>query len=245
MRKDGRLEVVVVPHELDLEEEIAWINARFKARDAGYCVEVHKNSGGGTGNEAWYLAGSEDGRVKAERVLRELCRVTRLKNRGVKRDVDNRWKRLGWVRDTTPWAGLFECGFIDRDHANHDLYAEGLYRGFLALFGLKDEVAELYRVVGFDGKKLGVFRARRNAWNAYVAAEGDCMILNREGRDVTAEFVAEFVWDAPQGHESMIEEEEAIGPIHHDAVQVELPAPEFIVEEEEAEMEQPVAGATS
>ena len=54
---DGRLEAVVVPHELELKPSIEWINARFHGHEDGYCAEVHKNSGGGMGVEGWYRVG--------------------------------------------------------------------------------------------------------------------------------------------------------------------------------------------
>ncbi len=117
LRIDGRLEVVVVPHTLDLKDEIRWINARF-TKQSGYAAEVHKNSGGPTANgvEAWHLTGSQEGAKKADIVLKELARVSRLKNRGIKKDVDYSLGRLGWVRQTKPLPGLFECGFITHDH---------------------------------------------------------------------------------------------------------------------------------
>jgi hypothetical protein len=111
-------------------------------------AEVHKNSAGPTttGVEAWHLTGSQDGARTADIVLKELARVSRLKNRGVKKDVDYSLGRLGCVRQNKPLAGLFECGFITKDHFLNDFYAEGLFRGFLALFEVPDTAAELYRV---------------------------------------------------------------------------------------------------
>jgi hypothetical protein len=194
LRRDGRIETIVVPHALNLRDQIRWVNARFSRRDAGYAVEVHKNAGplGATGVEAWYLTGSAEAGKKADAVLRELASVSRLRNRGIKKDVDYSGGSLGWVRQTKPWAGLFECGFITHDHFNNDLYAEGLYRGLLRLFGLRDETPRIYRVIRHDGAQIGAFRIRSNAWRAYVSVAGDAVIRNREGDDVTSEFVDEF-----------------------------------------------------
>jgi hypothetical protein len=202
LRADGRLEVVVVPHTLDLKEEIRWINERF-GKDSGYAAEVHKNSGpsSATGVEAWYLTGSQEGKRKADVVLKELARVSRLRNRGVKKDEDYSLGRLGWVRQNKPLPGLFECGFITKDHFLNDLYAEGLFRGFLALFAVPDTAAQLYRVIRTNGTQIGAFRVRENAFRAWRSVDGDAVIRNREGRDVTAEIVAEhgFVVPAPVG----------------------------------------------
>jgi hypothetical protein len=194
LRVDGRIETIVVPHALNLRDQIRWVNARYARRDAGYAVEVHKNAGpaGATGVEAWYLTGSADAARKAETVVGELARVSRLRNRGIKKDVDFSGGSLGWVRQTKPWAGLYECGFITHDHFNNDLYAEGLFRGLLKLFGLQDHAPQLYRVIRHDGTQIGAFRVRSNAWHAYLSVNGDAVIRNREGRDVTAEFVDEF-----------------------------------------------------
>ena len=42
----------------------------------------------------------------------EYTRVTGIRGRGVHGDKENRWGRLGFVRDTKPLALLFEMGFI-------------------------------------------------------------------------------------------------------------------------------------
>jgi hypothetical protein len=197
LRADGRIETVVVPHAFDLREQIAWLNARFPQHESGYALEVHKNAAGSTatGVEAWYLTGSTEAGNKAKLVLAELARVSRLQNRGIKKDVDYRGGSLAWVRQTKPWAGLFECGFITHDHFNNDLYAEGLFRGLLKLFDLRDQVAQIYRVIRRSGVQVGAFRVRSNAWTMYLSVMGDAVILNREGTDVTAEFVSEFGGD--------------------------------------------------
>jgi hypothetical protein len=193
LQTDGRIQTVVVPHAFNLREQIAWLNARFGQRESGHALEVHKNAAGSmaTGVEAWYLTGSTEGGNKAKTVLAELARVSRLQNRGIKKDVDYRGGSLAWVRQAKPWAGPFECGFITRDHFNNDLYAEGLFGGLLKLFGLRNQAAQIYRVLRRNGAQIGAFRVRSNAWSAYLSVMGDAVIFNREGTDATAEFVDE------------------------------------------------------
>jgi hypothetical protein len=106
--------IVQPPHALDLREQIRWVNGRFLQQEAGYAAEVHKNAAGpgATGVEAWYVTGNSEAGKKAETVLGELARISRLRNRGIKKDVDYSGGSLAWVRQTRAWAGLFECGFI-------------------------------------------------------------------------------------------------------------------------------------
>jgi N-acetylmuramoyl-L-alanine amidase len=230
-RQEGRIEAVVVPHGLGLRGAIDWINARYPGHDDGYCIEVHKNAAGGqgTGVEGWFLAGNEQARQLAVAVVGELSRVTRLRDRGAKPDDQNRHGRLGWVRQTRPWAGLFECGFIDRDHFRNDLYAEGLFRGVLAIHDLRDEVLTIYRVVRSDGRQIGAFRVRSNAWRAYLSVDGDAVILSREGRDVTADFVDEFARDLPREGPP----EEGYEPLDHG--EASPPPDEELLPEEDTE----------
>jgi N-acetylmuramoyl-L-alanine amidase len=239
LRADGRLEVVVVPHALDLKAEIRWVNERF-GRDSGYAAEVHKNSGGptATGVEAWHLAGSLDGARSAAIVVKELARVSRLKNRGIKKDTDSRHGTLGWLRQTNPLAGLFESGFITHDHFLNDLYAEGLFRGFLVLFELEDTATQLYRVIRTNGTQIGAFRLRENAFRAWHSVDGDALIRNREGRDVTAEIAAEHgvVLVAPDGagDAAAAPDEEAIDMEHASDADEEPPPLEPVDEEAES-----------
>jgi hypothetical protein len=237
LRADGRIDTVVVPHALDLKAEIRWINDRF-GKESGYAAEVHKNSGpaSATGVEAWHLTGSREGARKAEVVCKELARVSRLKNRGIKKDVDFHLGSLGWVRQTKPLAGLFECGFITHDHFLNDLYAEGLFRGFLVLFGLEDTAAQLYRVIRTNGVQIGAFRVRKNAFLAWQSVDGDALIRNREGRDVTAEIVAEHaaLLEPDGGGDAAAPDDEEIFDIDH-ASEASEELPELEPADEEAE----------
>ncbi|HEY9674199.1 MAG TPA: N-acetylmuramoyl-L-alanine amidase [Waterburya sp.] len=139
LRADGQLEVVVVPHELDLMDEINWVNARYKNIEDGYSLEIHKNAGaGGHGVEMWYYSGDAQSQAYAQSLIDKLAPISGLPNRGVKGDATNRWGRLGWIRDTNTWAGLAECGFITDggDHLDNEKYAKGLFEGILNLWRL-------------------------------------------------------------------------------------------------------------
>lgn len=203
LRADGQLEVVVVPHELNLSPTISWINDRYKNLDDGYCLEIHKNSGaGGHGVEVWYFSDDVQSQTKAQQVLNGLVQVTGLPNRGVKGDATNRWGRLGFIRDTNPWAGLAECGFITDggDYLDPERYAEGLKIGILSLWGLSPKAAPAptpapvqikYRVYDSANKQVGAYNTEDGAWNKYNSGEGT-KILDASGKDVTSVFVAKY-----------------------------------------------------
>lgn len=106
-------QLVVVPHNLNLIDEINWINAQSNDPAHDLCIEVHLNAGGGTGVENWYYSGIESSAQFARELLAPLVAYTGLANRGIKGDATNRYGRLGFIRDTAPMASLIELGFID------------------------------------------------------------------------------------------------------------------------------------
>lgn len=136
LRKAGNIEVVVVPHELNLGATIDWINARYKAAPQALAVEIHKNSGGGTGSEVW-TPSYPDERSKdiATKIANSLAAATGQRNRGVKFAQNNRWGRLGFTDDTNTYATLVEAAFIDVDPIDEsadDKYAKGIAEGIIA-----------------------------------------------------------------------------------------------------------------
>lgn len=210
LRADGQLEVVVVPHELNLVDEINWVNARYGSLEDGYCLEVHKNSGvGGHGVEVWYFSGDGQSQAYAQQVLNGLVSITGLPDRGVKGDATNRYGRLGWIRDTNPWAGLAECGFITDggDTLDNNLWADALKIGVLNLWGLAPAAPApvvvppvtpeiRFRVFAGD-KQIGAYNQEANAWNKY-AAEGGTKIIDSNGADITASLVAKYRVTPPE-----------------------------------------------
>lgn len=138
LRQAGGIEVHVVPHTLNLGPSIDWVNARWKGLTDGIAIEIHKNSGGGTGSEVW-TPSYPDATAKefSQKIADELAKATGLPNRGVKFAQNNRWGRLGWCDDVLMYACLVEAGFIDVDPVNDDFdskYARGIANGILAYF---------------------------------------------------------------------------------------------------------------
>lgn len=72
-------------------------------------LSVHLNAGGGTGFEIWQYNDKTD--AVAARILNNVCKVTGLRNRGVKKSTG-----LWVLRNTEPNAILIECGFVDTKH---------------------------------------------------------------------------------------------------------------------------------
>lgn len=211
LKADGQLEVIVVPHDLNLVPAIGWVNQRYKNLNDGYALEVHKNAGGGTGIETFFFANDNVSKNYAARVNNETCEKANMVNRGVKPDSVTRFGRLGWVRDTNTWAGLIEMGFIDKDHLDNERYANALFHGVLNIWGLDPKAAPvvtppvvvaptpappaatwLFKVVDLAGKQLGVYSLEANAWNKYKSVAGQARILDKAGADVTGAFVMKF-----------------------------------------------------
>jgi N-acetylmuramoyl-L-alanine amidase len=141
IRKHG-VGTLYVPDTLTLQGTINWINER--ANQITICVDVHINSGNGTGVEAWNYIGGPNESDKLSQFLADACAAeTGLKNRGIKDETDNRHKRLGFIRDTAPIAALVECGFIDGDYdylnkpEGIEAMARGVARGCLGYTGVQ------------------------------------------------------------------------------------------------------------
>lgn len=138
LRNKG-VEVVLVPHSLNLGPTIDWINARYKGLNDGLAIEIHKNSGGGTGSEVWTPSYPDaTSRSNAQKIADAMAAATGQRNRGVKEAQNNRWGRLGFTDDTRPYALLIEAGFIDVDPVDDNAdskYAQGIAQGILNIFG--------------------------------------------------------------------------------------------------------------
>lgn len=110
LKKEG-VSVLVCPFDLNLKGKIKWLNNNFPTASV---IEVHFNSfssPSATGVETWYLSGSKTNVPK--NVQQTLVKTLGLKDRGIKGDLENRWDRLGILRDTTTTKDLLiEIGFI-------------------------------------------------------------------------------------------------------------------------------------
>lgn len=107
------IDVVYMPNNVgDLSAEIKWVNDRFKEGDA-YAIQIHRNAGGGTGNEVWTTAYKNQVPL-ASSILSALTAITGLTSRGVKDIKTSKWP-LGWINYVNCESVLVEARFIDRD----------------------------------------------------------------------------------------------------------------------------------
>lgn len=105
--------VWVCPFKYDLYTKKNWANKVAGPDDL--LVEVHLNSVTNplaTGSSVWYYSGSDASRSRASKMSKIISDTVGLKNRGAKGDMTNRHGQLYIIRETDPWAFLFEVGFI-------------------------------------------------------------------------------------------------------------------------------------
>lgn len=90
---------------------------------ADYFISLHRNAykpNGASGIEAWVYSKAAiggDAYIKAKRIVDALCRVTGLKNRGVKLGAP-KYRDYAVNRETKMTSCLLEVGFIDNDRDN-------------------------------------------------------------------------------------------------------------------------------
>lgn len=202
LRADGQVAVHIVPHEKGLIESIKYVNDNFKNLEDGYALEVHKNCCSANGVEVWYWGGDSQSQAFAQAIQNGL-KTYGGPDRGVKPDTSNRHGKLGWIRETNPWAGLAEVGFIN-ESLDNDMWSTALMKGVLNLWSLSPKPVEPpkpvpapeatwnYRVTNLDGKQIGVYKEKGNAWNKYQSVQGSARIYDKSGADVTGAFVEEF-----------------------------------------------------
>lgn len=106
------IETVYMPDNVgDLSAEQRWANANFPF-GSGYAIQIHRNAGGGTGNEVWTTA-FQNQIPLATSILKAMTEITKLPSRGV-RDINN-YSPLGWITGVNAESVLIEARFIDRD----------------------------------------------------------------------------------------------------------------------------------
>jgi len=144
---DKQFTVFCVPDRYNLQGSIEWVNERTSSLEDGLAFSIHLNAGGGTGAESFYYGSGDPKSQKiAQTIVDKYCELTGYYNRGAKPDTSARAGRLGWIRDTVPWATLIECCFIDSesDMASFDvnLIAYAMYCGICDVYQVSPIIEE-------------------------------------------------------------------------------------------------------
>ena len=106
------LEVIKIPEEYDLKQQIQAINTLGTKEDVVFNIHMNASVATASGVQIFYYGGSADSKKRAQEMLPILVSNTGLPSAGATADTDSRWGRLGIIRDTTPWAFLIELGFM-------------------------------------------------------------------------------------------------------------------------------------
>lgn len=98
-----------------LIKRIKWINDHGDSNDV--LVSIHANSAANMnarGVETCYYSGSQQSKDEALRLSHAVSTATGMPlfNDGIMGDAEGRFRRLGMIRDTQPFALLVECGFV-------------------------------------------------------------------------------------------------------------------------------------
>lgn len=108
------LEVLAVPDDLNRDESIAWINARYVQSDVA--LEIHADAfpdPAVRGASVYYIANNEQRKADAEQMLLALLRrVPQLVNRGARPDSTAATGSLGFCRRVVSPSLLMEVGFL-------------------------------------------------------------------------------------------------------------------------------------
>jgi N-acetylmuramoyl-L-alanine amidase len=111
--KINGIEVYVPPTNLALSEKIAWVNEYFTEDD--FLFEIHLDTSENeseSGISVFYEDGKEKEADFAEYFSNALAIRLRMKNRGIKADLQNQHGSFRILRETRPHAWAFRMGFL-------------------------------------------------------------------------------------------------------------------------------------
>ena len=141
----------------------------YNFKDYDYVLEVHFNSGGGTGSEIFVTTSESDTGVEAA-IMRQLCAAADYRNRGVKR---TNFRVISRVKSQGVSSALLEVCFIDSaadihtyTHKKNELI-DAIVNGIAEGFGLKRNApARHWAAIAHDKlNERGSIRA--DVWEAY------------------------------------------------------------------------------
>lgn len=117
--KKEKVEHKAVPVDLSLLDRINWINdTGYEESNGDLFLEIHVNDGGDRGIESWYAGEDNDtnnAKVFAETIQKELISITKYKDQGVKSEYKHDLGSLLILNQTNPISVAFELLFIDNE----------------------------------------------------------------------------------------------------------------------------------
>ena len=156
----------------DLQAEINHANANLK-EGQGYAIQIHRNAGGGTGNEVWTTAFGNQIPL-ASTILNAMTQITGLPSRGVK-DIKTHNLPLGWINYVNAESVLVEARFIDRDSitdADDMLDAYGIACGIADFLQVPRRASiEQQQIINAENARIAQANAKAEADRLAVLAE--------------------------------------------------------------------------
>jgi hypothetical protein len=156
------VQVIYMPNNVgNLQAEINWANANLKLFE-GYAIQIHRNAGGGTGNEVWTTA-YEAQIPLATSILKAMTEMTGLRSRGVKDIKTHNWP-LGWINHLNAESVLVEARFMDKDDVSD---AADFLDGYAIACGIADFLkvprGKSLEVLAAEAKALAEAQAKAKA----------------------------------------------------------------------------------
>jgi N-acetylmuramoyl-L-alanine amidase len=158
------INTIYMPNNVgNLDAEIKWANANL-ALGQGYAIQIHRNAGGGTGNEVWTTAYADQIPL-ATAILKAMTEITKLPSRGVKDIKTSNWP-LGWINYVNAESVLIEARFIDRDDVSD---AEDMEDAYAIACG----IADFLKIPRGKSEEQKQIEAAKAAADAQAAAKAE------------------------------------------------------------------------
>lgn len=131
-----------------------------------YVLEIHFNSGGGTGSEV-YVTNAENGVTVEESILKNMCNIVGYRNRGVKRKD---FRVISRVKSQGISSALLEVCFIDSSsdvstyQNNKNMIADSVVSGIAEGFGIKYQPIDEMTSMCVDESKIPSWAENAVTW---------------------------------------------------------------------------------
>ena len=171
--REWGIDTIYMPNDVGgLQEEINWANNTLR-EGQGYAIQIHRNAGGGTGNEVWTTAFGNQIPL-ASTILNAMTQITGLLSRGVK-DIKTHNLPLGWINYVNAESVLVEARFIDKDSitdADDMIDAYGIACGIADFLQVPRRASiEQQQIINAENARIAQTNAKAEADRLAVLAE--------------------------------------------------------------------------